>query len=109
MPTGVMAKRPCAMGCGKLLDPRGAHKHERTCDGAGGGRALPAKRGAHSVARKATKGDGTASGPEGPTARRATALGAARITVELQAMMEDCRRAIELVGLAARRIEERHG
>lgn len=26
-----MEKRPCAQGCGKLLDPRGAHKHERTC------------------------------------------------------------------------------
>jgi hypothetical protein len=42
----------------------------------------------------ASKGDGKA-------------LGAAQITVELQAMMDECQRAIELVGLAARRIEGR--
>ena len=32
-----------------------------------------------------------------------------RITGELQAIMDECQRAIELVGLAARRIEGRQG
>jgi hypothetical protein len=27
-----MEKRPCVHGCGKLLDPRGAHKHEFFCE-----------------------------------------------------------------------------
>ena len=37
MPTGKMATRPCAKGCGKLLDPRGAAKHDRTCAGTSAG------------------------------------------------------------------------
>src|SRR3989304_5561766 len=94
MPTGKMEKRPCAKGCGKMLDPRGAHKHEGTCPGGQGGgsaRSLPARRGPQSAKRRAhSAGDGAA-------------LGAAQITVELQAMMDECQRAIELVGLAAQR------
>jgi len=110
MPKGKMQKRPCAKGCGKMLDPRGAHKHEGTCAGGQGGgsaRNLPAKRGrppAHAVrAGKALSAERMASKGDGK------ALGAAQITVELQAMMDECQRAIELVGLAARRIEGRQG
>ena len=29
----TMEKRPCAKGCGKLVDPRGAHRHEVKCSG----------------------------------------------------------------------------
>ena len=103
MPTGKMEKRACAKGCGKMLDPRGAHKHEGTCPGVQGGgsaRSLPARRGARSAERKA-HGDGKD--------QAAATVGADRITVELQAMMDELQRAIELVGLAARRIEGRQG
>lgn len=41
-----MHKRPCAKGCGKMLDPRGAHRHEGRCSGpqGGGSPSKPAKR-----------------------------------------------------------------
>ena len=98
-----MEKRACEKGCGKLLDPRGAHKHEGICPGGQGGgssRNLPARRGPQSAKRRAHS-----VGEDG----KATALAATQITVELQAMMDECQRAIELVGLAARRIEGRQG
>lgn len=104
MPTGKMERRACAKGCGKLVDPRGAHKHEGTCAGVQGGASrsgagLPARRGALSARRQAhSAGDGMA-----------LVLPVGRITGELQAIMDECHRAIELVGLAARRIEGRQG
>jgi hypothetical protein len=61
---------------------------------------LPARRGAQSAKRRA-HGDGKD--------QAAAMVGADRITVELQAMMGECQRAIELVGVAARRIEGRQG
>src|SRR3990172_8232996 len=43
---GKSEARTCAKGCGKMVDPRGAHKHEATCAGPQGGSSpsRPAKR-----------------------------------------------------------------
>ena len=100
-----MEKRPCAKGCGKMVDPRGAHKHEGTCPGVqgrGSARNLPARRGAQSAPSR--RSGQAHAGRDGT----AVAAGATRIAEELRAMMEEYRRAIELVGLAARRIEGRN-
>ena len=54
MSTGVMEKRSCAKGCGKMLDPRGAHKHEGTCPGVqGGGQRSKPSREARAAERQA--------------------------------------------------------
>jgi len=42
----VMEKRACVKGCGKMLDPRGAHKHEEICAGVQGGAAHQSQRSA---------------------------------------------------------------
>ncbi|MBI4240817.1 MAG: hypothetical protein HY613_03785 [Candidatus Rokubacteria bacterium] len=50
---GTYEKRPCAKGCKKMLDPRGAHKHERTCGGESGTRKRSYKRRKPKATRRA--------------------------------------------------------
>ena len=64
MPTGMLERRSCAKGCGKLVDPRGAHKHEATC---GGNRAqTSAEPKTRKSTRRATTTNPTAPDVVGP-------------------------------------------
>ncbi|MGD0263570.1 MAG: hypothetical protein ABSD47_01285 [Candidatus Methylomirabilota bacterium] len=96
-------KEACKKGCGREIGVNQLARHEAACNGeprsASRRSNLPVRRklAAHPMPAQRRE-DGAA-----------VALGAARISAELLAVIEECHRAIDLIRLAARRIEERGG
>ncbi len=68
----IMEKRPCAKRCGKMLDPRGAHKHEAICTGPSSAAEARARVGRKprmqkpKSIRRARRHDGLARAPASP-------------------------------------------
>ncbi len=78
-----MEPRPCSHGCGRMLDPRGAHKHEATCPG------IEPMEGHESPAPKARTGQDGAKKRGRPSSTVRTPLRAKTVLRAAQALAKE--------------------